>query len=186
MEDLSLHLLDIMENSLEAQASRIGVRIEENPDADLLTLEIQDDGKGMDAQTLKNAADPFFTTRKTRRYGLGLSMLSEAAKATGGEMTIDSTPGQGTRVRAIFHRNHIDMKPLGDFPQTLLTLLAGHPEIELRYDHTIAGNTFSFDTAEIPGALGSVQTLRRIEQQLREGLEQLRKQAGADWSHNLF
>ena len=179
MEDLSLHLLDIMENSLAARASRIEVRIDEDPEADRLTLEIRDDGKGMDAQTLRNAADPFFTSRKTRRYGLGLSMLSESAKATGGEIAIDSTPGKGTRVTAVFRPGHIDMKPLGDIPQTLLTLLAGHPEIELRYDHTVAGNTFSFDTAEISEALGSVQTLRRIEQQLREGLERLRKRAGA-------
>ena len=171
---------------MEAQASRIEVRIDEDPDADLLTLEIQDNGKGMDAQTLKNAADPFFTTRKTRRYGLGLSMLSESAKATGGEMTVDSAPGKGTRVRAIFHRDHIDMKPLGDVPQTLLTLLAGHPEIEMCYDHTIAKNTFHLDTAEIAGPLGSVQTLRQIEQRLREGLERLRNQAGDGWSHNLL
>jgi hypothetical protein len=129
----------------------------------------------MDAQTLKSSADPFFTTRKTRRFGLGLSMLSESARATGGKLTVDSEPGKGTRVTATFRRSHIDMKPLGDVPQTLLTLIAGHPEIELRYDHTIAGNTFSFDTAEIPEALGSVQTLRLIEQQLREGLERLRK-----------
>jgi hypothetical protein len=179
MEDLSLHLLDIMENSLEAQARRIEVRIDEDPEADLLTLEIRDDGRGMDAETLKNAANPFFTTRKTRRYGLGLSMLSESARATGGEMTVDSSPGKGTRVRAIFRRSHIDMKPLGDIPQTLLTLIAGHPEIELRCDHTIAGSTFSFDTAEVSGDLGSVQTLRRIERQLREGLERLSKPAGS-------
>jgi hypothetical protein len=177
MEDLSLHLLDIMENSLEAQASRIEVRIDEDPDADLLTLEIQDNGRGMDAQTLQNAADPFFTTRKTRRYGLGLSMLSESAKATGGEMTVDSSPGKGTRVRATFHSGHIDMKPLGDVPQTLLTLIAGHPEIELRYDHTVAGNAFSFDTAKIQEDPGTPQALRRIEEQLRKGLERLRRRA---------
>ena len=95
MEDLSLHILDIMENSLNARAERIEVRIDEDPEADLLTLEIKDDGKGMDAQMLQNATDPFFTTRKTRRVGLGLSMLSESAKATGGELTVDSSPGKG-------------------------------------------------------------------------------------------
>lgn len=163
---------------MEAQARRIEVRIDEDPEADRIILEIQDDGKGMDPATLKNAADPFFTTRKTRNVGLGLSMLSESAKATGGEMTVDSSPGKGTRVRAIFHPGHIDMKPLGDIPQTLLTLIAGHPEIELRYDHTVAGNTFSFDTAEIQEGLGTPQTLRRIEKQLQKGLERLRRRAG--------
>ncbi|MCK4356222.1 sensor histidine kinase, partial [Candidatus Bipolaricaulota bacterium] len=130
MEDLSLHILDIMENSVDAQARRIEVRIDEDPDRDLLTLEIIDDGKGMDAETLEKAMNPFFSTRKTRRFGLGLSMISESAKATGGELTVESSPGKGTRVRATFLRNHIDMKPLGDIPQTLLTLIAGRPGIE--------------------------------------------------------
>ncbi len=174
MEDLSLHLLDIMENSLEAQANRIEVRIHEDPEADLLTMEIRDDGRGMDPDTLENAADPFFTTRKTRRFGLGLSMLSESAKATGGEMTVDSSPGKGTRVRAVFHPGHIDMKPLGDIPETLLTLIAGHPEIELRYEHTVAGNAFSFDSADILEGPATPQILRRIEELLRKGLKGLR------------
>jgi len=177
MEDLSLHLLDIMENSLDAQARRIEVRIDEDPDNELLTLEIRDDGKGMDAGTLQNAANPFFTTRKTRRVGLGLSMLSESARATGGEMTVESSPGKGTRVKAIFRRNHIDMKPLGDMPQTLLTLMVGHPEIELCYDHTIAGKTFSFDTRQIHEGRGSPQVLRRICEQLRKGLDELARQS---------
>ena len=178
MEDLSLHILDIMENSLEARARRIELRIDEDLEADLLTLEIQDDGKGMDAQTLQGAANPFFTTRKTRDVGLGLSMLSESARATGGEMTVESSPKKGTRVKATFQSSHIDMKPLGDVPQTLLTLMAGHPEIELRYDHTIGGDTFSFDTGEIQAGLGSPQALRRIGEQIRKGLERLRERAG--------
>ena len=177
MEDLSLHLLDIIENSLEAWAQRIEVRIDEDPDKGLLTLEIQDDGKGMDAPTLQDATNPFFTTRKTRSVGLGLSMLSESARATGGEMSVESSPGKGTRVKATFQSGHIDMKPLGDVPQTLLTLMAGHPEIELRYDHTIAGNTFFFDTREIREGRGSTQVLRRIGEQLRKGLEELTRRA---------
>lgn len=178
MEDLSLHILDIMENSVDAQARRIEVRIDEDPDRDLLTLEIMDDGKGMGARTLQKATDPFFTTRKTRRFGLGLSMISESAKATGGELTVESAPGKGTRVRATFKRSHIDMKPLGDIPQTLLTLIAGHPDIELSYCHTIGGETFSFDTKEFRGLpIGSPQVLRRIGEQIREGLDKLTRRA---------
>ena len=173
MEDLSLHILDIMENSLEARARRIEVRIDEDPDNELLTLEIQDDGKGMDVRTLQDAVNPFFTTRKTRSVGLGLSMLSESARATGGEMSVESSPGKGTRVKATFQSGHIDMKPLGDVPQTLLTLMAGHPEIELRYDHTIAGEAFAFDTREIRGGLGSPRALRRIGEHIRKGLDEL-------------
>jgi hypothetical protein len=170
-------MLDIMENSLDARARRIEVRIDEDPDNELLTLEIQDDGKGMDARMLQDAANPFFTTRKTRSVGLGLSMLSESVRATGGEMTVESSLGKGTRVRATFQSNHIDMKPLGDVPQTLLTLMAGHPEIELRYDHTIGGDTFSFDTGEIQAELGSPQALRQIGERLRKGLDELTKKA---------
>lgn len=178
MEDLSLHILDIMENSVDAQARRIEVRIDEDPHMDLLTLEILDDGKGMGARTLQRATDPFFTTRKTRRFGLGLSMISESAKATGGELTVESAPGKGTRVRATFKRSHIDMKPLGDIPQTLLTLIAGHPDIELSYCHTIGGETFSFDTRDIRGLpIGSPQVLRRIGERIQEGLDRLTRRA---------
>ena len=174
MEDLSLHILDIMENSVNAHARRIEVRIDEDPDMDLLILEIIDDGKGMDDRMLQKALDPFFTTRKTKRFGLGLSMISESAKATGGELTVKSVPGKGTRVRATFQRSHIDMKPLGDIPQTLLTLIAGYPEIELSYSHTISGETFSFDTSEFRGvSLGSPQVLRRIGELIQEGLDEI-------------
>lgn len=180
MKDLSLHMLDIMENSIEAQAEQIEVRIDENPDGDLLTLEIADNGKGMDARTLQNATDPFFTTRKVRSVGLGLSLLSEAAKATGGKLTVESAPGKGTRLKATFQRSHIDMKPLGDIQQTLLILIGAHPDIELYYSHTIAGKTFTFDTREIRNRLGEVpisspEVLRRIGEHIREGLDELER-----------
>ena len=175
---MSLHILDIMENSIDAQARRIEIRIDEDPGKDSLTLEILDDGKGMDTRTLQKATDPFFTTRKTRRFGLGLSMISESAKATGGELTVESAPGKGTRVRATFQRSHIDMKPLGDIGQTLLTLIAGHPDIELSYSHTIGGETFSFDTREFRGlSINSPQVLRQIGEQIRKGLDKLARHA---------
>lgn len=178
MEDLSLHILDIIENSVNAQARRIEIRIDEDPEKDLLTLEILDDGTGMDAQMLQKATDPFFTTRKTRPIGLGLSMISESARATGGKLTVESAPGKGTRVIVTFHPSHIDMKPLGDIPQTLLTLIVGHPDIELSYCHTISGETFSFDTREIRDLpIGSPQVLRRIGERIREGLDRIARRA---------
>ncbi len=182
MEDLSLHLLDIMENSVKAQACRIEVRIDEDPDNDLLTLEILDNGKGMATRVLHKATDPFFTTGKTRRFGLGLSMLSESAKATGGGLSIDSAPGKGTRVKATFRRSHIDMKPIGDVPQTLLTLIAGNPDIDLFYRHTIAEKSFSFDTREIRDMLGGLpigshQVLTWIGEYIREGMDELIRRA---------
>ena len=177
MEDLSLHMLDIMENSLAAQARRIDVRIDEDPQADLLTLEIRDDGKGMDARTLQRALDPFFTTRTTRDVGLGLSMLAESARATGGDMTVDSRPGQGTRVKATFRPGHIDMKPLGDIPQTIVTLLIGHPEVSLRYEHTAGGSSFEFDSNDLPEGSGP-GVLRQVAERIRRGLDALAASAG--------
>jgi hypothetical protein len=179
MEDLSLHLLDIMENSIDAQADRIEVCIDQDPEGGLLTMEILDDGKGMDARMVKDATEPFFTTRTTRSVGLGLSLLSESARATGGNLTIESAPGQGTRLRATFQSSHIDMKPLGDIRQTLLILIAAHPDIDVCYRHTVAGEIFCFDTREIRNRLEGVpicspQVLRWIGEQIREGLARLK------------
>ncbi|NOZ87663.1 MAG: sensor histidine kinase [Deltaproteobacteria bacterium] len=175
MEDLSLHLLDIMENSIEADAHRIDITIDEDLNNNLLTLEISDDGKGMDTQMLKMAADPFFTTRKTRRFGLGLSMISESARATGGELTLESKPGKGTCVRAVFHRNHIDMKPLGDIPKTLLTVIFGHPEIDLSYHHVVGMKEFSFTTMDYREApINSPNVLRRLAEIMRKGIDGLK------------
>jgi hypothetical protein len=178
MEDLSLHILDIAQNAIAARARRIWLRINEDLEGDRLTLEIEDDGHGMDEPTLRQAADPFFTTCSARSVGLGLSLLSEAARATGGALAVESAPGAGTRVLATFRPGHVDMKPLGDIAQTLLTLLAGHPEIELSYSHTIGGKAFSFESAEIrsgpgerPASAPGVSSW--IEDQIRQGLADL-------------
>ncbi|MCD6498692.1 MAG: sensor histidine kinase [Deltaproteobacteria bacterium] len=178
MEDLSLHILDVMENSIRAEADRIEVRIDEDLDQGMLTLGIRDNGKGMDAQKLAQATDPFFTTRTTRRFGLGLSLLSQAAEATGGSLAVESAPGKGTRVTAIFHRDHIDMKPLGDIPQTLLTLIAGRPDVDFLYSHRIDGEEFLFDTRDFRGVpLGSAPVLMQLAELMRDGLAQLRSRA---------
>jgi signal transduction histidine kinase len=102
MEDLSLHILDVAENSISSSAGRIEIRINEDAENDVLTIEIKDDGKGMDEQTLQKALDPFFTTRTTRRVGLGLPLLAQAARETDGKIELHSSPGQGTTVRATF------------------------------------------------------------------------------------
>ena len=148
MEDLSLHILDIAENSIAAEAKRIEIRIEEDQERDLLTVEIKDDGKGMDEQMLKKALDPFFTTRTTRRVGLGLPLLAQASRESGGSLEIDSAPGQGTSVKAAFQYSHPDRQPIGDINETIKTLLIGHPEIDLLFEHVKDGTTYHFDTRE--------------------------------------
>jgi signal transduction histidine kinase len=141
MEDLSLHILDIMENSIRAGARTVSLRLFEDEVGDLLTLEVADDGKGMDEEALTRALDPFFTTKERKRFGLGLPLLAQAAEATGGGVTVESRPGQGTRIRATFHPGHVDMKPLGDVGKTLALLQAAHPEV-----------CFSFEQVEEPPA----------------------------------
>ena len=148
MEDLSLHILDIVENSIAAMAGRIEIRVEEDQANDLVTIEIKDDGNGMDEQTLKKALDPFFTTRTTRRVGLGLSLLAQAARDSEGAFDLSSRPGEGTTVNATFRLSHPDCKPMGDIGQTMQVLVMAHPEIEFLYEHKKDNSIYHFDTRE--------------------------------------
>jgi len=135
MEDLSLHILDVVENSLAASADRIEIRIAEDTAGDLLSLEITDNGRGMDAEAQRKALDPFFTTRTTRKVGLGLPLLAQAAREAGGALEVASGPGRGTTVKAKFQLSHPDLKPLGDLAATLSTIRAGRPELTLRFEY---------------------------------------------------
>lgn len=180
MEDLSLHLLDIAENSIRAQAKNIKIKIEENREKDLLLLEIADDGQGMDKETLDKALDPFFTTKQSRRFGLGLSLLAEAAKIANGDFKIESKPGKGTKVKASFQYSHIDTKPLGDMAQTLVTLIMGHPEVDISYLHRLNHSQYSLDTKQIKRQLdglpiNSPQVINVIQNNIKEGLDKLRR-----------
>ena len=151
MEDLSLHILDIAENSISSSAKRIEIRVDEDPAKDLLTIEIADDGKGMDKQTLQKALDPFFTTKPARKVGLGLALLAQATRESDGTIELDSRPGEGTTVKATFRTSHPDCKPMGDIYQTLRTLIAGHPEIDFLFEHKTNGSVYHFDTRETDG-----------------------------------
>lgn len=181
MEDLSLHILDIAENSIEAQAKKIEIKIKENRKKDLLYLEIVDDGKGMDQKAIKRALDPFFTTKTTRRFGLGLSLLAEAAKAANGRFSIESKPGQGTKIKATFQSSHIDTKPLGDIAQTVVSLITGHPEIDIRYRHQFDSAFYSLDTEEIKAHLNGIsitspEVINFIRNNIKEGIASIRRQ----------
>ena len=149
MEDLSLHILDIVENSIGAKASRIEIKVVEDIRKDLLTIEIKDNGQGIDEKTVEKVLDPFFTTRTTRKVGLGLPLLSQAARESGGDLQIESKVGRGTRVKATFGYSHIDRKPLGNMEATLTTLIAGNPNIDFIYKHKKDGLEYRLDTKEI-------------------------------------
>ena len=176
-----MHILDIAENSIAAQAKKIEIRIEESREKDLLSLEIADDGKGMNKNMIEKATDPFFTTKKLRRFGLGLSLLAEATKAANGHFSIQSKPGEGTRVNATFQTSHIDIKPLGDIPQTIITLIMGHPEVDILYCHRVNHTEYLLDTQEIRAQLNgipinSTEAIRSIRKNIKEGLDNLRRQ----------
>ncbi|MDH5203770.1 MAG: ATP-binding protein [Nitrospirota bacterium] len=178
MEDLSLHILDVVENSITAGANRIEIRILEDLKNDIFSVEIKDNGKGMNEDILKNVTDPFCTTRTTRRVGLGLSFLSQSAKEAGGDLTVASKEGEGTVVYACFKHSHIDRKPLGNIVDTLITLIAGSPDIDFFYEHRRNGNIYSLDTKEIKAELegiplNSPAVIKIIREDIKNGLKDL-------------
>ncbi len=155
MKELSLNILDIAENSVRAGAKHIDVAVAEDTAADTLTITVADDGCGMDEALLRSVRDPFTTTRTTRRIGLGIPLLQEAAQATGGDLEIDSAPGKGTRLRATFGRSHIDRMPLGDIASTMSTLIQCNDDREWTYRYSLDGRDFTLDTRELREALGA-------------------------------
>ncbi len=135
MEDISLHILDVAENALNAGANRIEIRIVEGSKEDLMKIEIKDNGCGMDEQMVSQVLDPFYTTKAGKRVGLGLPLLAQAAKEAGGNMEIQSRPDKGTMICATFQLSHPDLKPLGDMFETLATLTCAHPGVEFIFEH---------------------------------------------------
>ena len=149
MEDLSLHVLDIVENSLRAGAKTVEIQINEDRKRDVLEIEIRDDGGGMDASTVEKATDPFFTTKSVRRVGLGLSLFQGAARRAGGDLSLSSKPGEGTTVKATFQHSHIDRQPLGDMAKTLTTLIIANPAVHFRYVHRENGDEYQIDSKQL-------------------------------------
>lgn len=156
MQELSLHILDIVENALEAGASKIDVEIIEETERNRLTISITDNGRGMDPETLARVADPFFTTRKTRHVGLGIPLLKAAAERCNGSLVITSQVGVGTRVVADFERDHIDRAPLGNIRSTLLGMILSQKGCHFHFRHQIDERAFEFDTQEFAQILGDI------------------------------
>jgi anti-sigma regulatory factor (Ser/Thr protein kinase) len=154
VEELSLHILDLVENCISAGAKCVEIRVRENWQEDLLLIEITDDGSGMSEGVLKTARDPFFTTRTTRRVGLGLPLFEQAARMAGGEVEIESRPGAGTKVTGVFKYRHLDRQPLGDIAGTLLSLVVGNPQTEFVYFHQTDEGEISFSSREVKAHLG--------------------------------
>lgn len=160
MKELSLNILDVAENSVKAKATLVEIVLSENEDE--LTVSITDNGTGMTEDVRRSVIDPFYTTRTTRKVGLGIPLFKFAAEQTGGGIEIvsrhiDEYPdGHGTRVSAKFYKNHIDFTPLGDVISTVTTLIQGHADIDFLYRHTFGENEVSLDTRELRAVLEDV------------------------------
>jgi len=156
MRELSLHLLDIAENSVAAGARNVTISVHEDLVSDRMILSVQDDGKGMDAETAAKIVDPFVTSRTTRKVGLGLPLLKEAAELCNGYLHIDSAVGKGTRVEIAFQRDHIDRMPLGDLACTFITLLVSTPEIHWVFEYQVDQDRFVLDDTPIKQELAGI------------------------------
>ena len=158
MKELSLNILDIAENSVKAKATLTEIGITE--EGDLLTLKIKDDGCGMTEETLKTVTDPFYTTRTTRKVGMGIPLLKLEAELTGGGIEITSKhiseypEEHGTVVTATFYKNHIDYTPLGDVVASITTLIQGHPDTDFLFTHKTEEREVTLDTRELREVLG--------------------------------
>ncbi len=156
MKELSLHLLDIAQNSIVAKASTIEIRIDEDSASDKLSLTIIDNGKGMSPDFVKKVLDPYTTSRTTRKVGLGIPLLNDACRLAGGSLQVESQEGVGTQIRANLGLSHIDRQPIGDITGVVVMLITANPAIRFIYSHTKNGSNFTLDTEEVNEVLEGV------------------------------
>ena len=156
MTELSLNILDVAENSVKAGAPLTKITVEVSEEKNLLTIIIDDNGCGMSDEQVKKVTDPFYTTRTTRKVGLGVPFFKEAAEQTGGSFNIVSKLGVGTTVTAKFNLRHIDRMPMGDLTATMHTLITMHEEKDFLFTYTVNGNSFELDTRQLKEILGEI------------------------------
>ncbi len=178
MRDLSLHLLDIIQNSITAKASAITIFISADRSKDRLLIKIQDNGIGMDDAMRLKVTDPFVTTRTTRKIGLGIPLLLASARLAGGDVTVDSEKGKGTTITADFQISNIDRLPLGDIPETMVSLIVSEPEIRFVIVLDNGVQCIKLDTLEVKEKLGEVpiteyQVLMWIKEFIGEGVKKI-------------
>ena len=162
MRELSLNVMDVAQNSVRAKASLVTITVDESDKDDFLQISIADDGCGMTEEQVQQVIDPFFTTRTTRKVGLGLPLLRMAAEMTGGTMEVQSRhrdahpDDHGTEVTAVFHTDHIDCPPVGDLVATVTTLIQGHPDTDFYFRHAFGDTEVELDTRQLREVLGEV------------------------------
>ena len=172
MTEIALNILDVTENSIRAGASEIEIDIAADTEKDILEVVIKDNGCGMDEEQLQKVTDPFFTTRTTRKVGLGIPFFKQAAESTGGSFTIQSRVNEGTCVKAVFGLSHIDRMPLGDINSTIYTLVVFNESIDFHYKYEYDGKGFVLDTKEMKNILGGLSFKdAEVSQFIREYLD---------------
>ena len=181
MKELSLHILDIVQNSIKANASFIKIIIDEDIGNDELSIIIEDNGYGMSDQFLKKVINPFVTTRTTRNIGLGIPLMIAATKRCEGSFNITSIEGEGTKVECQFRHSHIDRAPLGAIAQTMVTIINSCGDTDVEYIHRYQGEKFKLDTREIKNMLDGVDistnnVLLWIGDYVKEGISTLYKE----------
>lgn len=178
MKELSLHILDIGQNSVSAGADLIEISVCEYTQKDLLSITVRDNGCGMDAETALKVVDPFYTSRTTRKVGLGIPMFKANAEQCEGSFKLESEPGVGTILEAAFKRSHIDRVPLGSMADTIMAMVMANPEGDLVYRHSFDAGEFVMDTRELREVLGDVplgeiDVLLWIKGYVEEGLAEI-------------
>lgn len=156
MRELSLHILDLIQNSIEAGATTVILEITEDTRIDKLIIRVSDNGRGMDPAIRNQVTDPFVTTRTTRRVGLGLPLIEMSTKRCDGYLTIHSVVGEGTVVEAGYRHSHWDRPPLGDMAETLKSIIVANPNLDFRFSHVYNDTEFSLKTNEITSILGDI------------------------------
>ena len=185
MRELTLHLLDIAENGVSAGAQNITITIVEDLRTDRLRLAVEDDGRGMDAAMVEQVTNPFITTRTTRKVGLGIPLLKLAAEMCEGGLTVVSTPNVGTKITAEFQRSHIDRMPLGDVPNTMLSLLVGWPQVHWMLIYRVDAEEFVFDDSPVKEILGDLplsdpEVITFLRGALNEGISDVTQRTRGD------
>lgn len=178
MHELALHVLDLVQNSIEAKATSVRLTIREDSEEDILTITVADNGCGMEAETAAKAIDPFSTSRKTRRVGLGLPLMEMTARQAGGYLDIQSEPGKGTVIKAVYRYSHWDRPPLGNIADSVRSLVVANPELDLYYAHQVNDKVFSFSTRELTEVLDGLpftnpDVLLWLEQYIKENTANL-------------
>ncbi len=175
-----MHIMDIVQNSVRAKAGNVTLSI--SLDEQWLTIKVEDDGSGMDKETLEKVTDPFYTSRTTRKVGMGIPLILQNAELTDGNMTLESELGKGTTLIAKFGRTHIDRPPMGDIASTAAMMITGNDGVNLQFEVKKGADEFAISTNEVKEVMGDVDIrLPKVTSFLKEMIEENLKELNIEF-----